>query len=122
MTNQIAHTFWVVLEDGSEESWTTDRDLRGALGDLAERLRFIPNYKKRPPQGHHPGPAWRRLRHRDHLMSLTEYTELSEFMAKSKICAHDHVHSQDGRQLRRAYERSKRGKRERVKVESKGFG
>lgn len=45
MTNSIAHTFWVVLEDGSEESWTTDRDLRGALGDLAERLRFLPNYK-----------------------------------------------------------------------------
>ena len=45
MTNAIAHTFWVVLEDGSEESWTTNQHLRDALGDLAERLRFIPNYR-----------------------------------------------------------------------------
>lgn len=45
MTSSIRHQFWVVLEDGSEETWSTDRDLRAALGDLAERLRFIPNYK-----------------------------------------------------------------------------
>lgn len=45
MSTEIRHTFWVVHEDGSEESWSTDRDLRGALGDLAERLRFIPHYK-----------------------------------------------------------------------------
>lgn len=45
MANSPSHTFWVVLEDGSEESWTTTRDMRGALSDLAERLRFIPNYK-----------------------------------------------------------------------------
>lgn len=43
--NAVNHQFWVVLDDGSEETWTTNRDLRGALGDLAERLRFIPNYK-----------------------------------------------------------------------------
>jgi len=45
MTSSIRHQFWVVFEDGSEETWSTDRDLRAALGDLAERLRFIPNYK-----------------------------------------------------------------------------
>lgn len=45
MSTEIRHTFWVVHEDGHEESWSTDRDLRGALQDLSERLRFIPNYK-----------------------------------------------------------------------------
>lgn len=45
MTYPIAHTFWVVREDGTEESWTTSQHLRDALGDLAERLRFIPNYR-----------------------------------------------------------------------------
>ena len=56
MTNSISHTFWVVREDGSEESWTTDRDLRGALGDLAERLRFIPNYRTVRHESANPNP------------------------------------------------------------------
>lgn len=45
MTNQIHHTFWVVREDGSEETWTTNQHIRHALADLAERLRFIPDYR-----------------------------------------------------------------------------
>ena len=45
MTSPIHHTFWVVREDGSEESWTTDQHLRDALADLSERLRFIPGYR-----------------------------------------------------------------------------
>ena len=45
MTSEIRHTFWVVFEDGSEESWSTTQHIRHALADLAERLRFIPNYR-----------------------------------------------------------------------------
>lgn len=56
MSTEIRHTFWVVHEDGSEESWSTDRDLRGALGDLAERLRFIPHYKTVRHQATIPDP------------------------------------------------------------------
>lgn len=56
MTTPIRHTFWVVREDGTEESWTTTRDLRGALGDLAERLRFIPNYRTVRHKADRPTP------------------------------------------------------------------
>ena len=56
MTAPISHTFWVVHEDGTEESWTTTRDLRGALGDLAERLRFIPNYRSVRHKANRPTP------------------------------------------------------------------
>lgn len=56
MTTPIRHTFWVVREDGTEESWTTTRDLRGALGDLAERLRFVPNYRSVRHKADRPAP------------------------------------------------------------------
>lgn len=45
MTTPITHRFWVVFDDGSEESWSVEKPLRDALADLAERLRFVPNYK-----------------------------------------------------------------------------
>lgn len=56
MTTPISHTFWVVHEDGSEESWSTTRDLREALSDLAERLRFIPNYRSVRHKANRPTP------------------------------------------------------------------
>ena len=45
MTYPITHTLSVVHEDGTEESWTTDRHLRDALEDLSERLSALPSYR-----------------------------------------------------------------------------
>lgn len=45
MTYPITHTFSVVHEDGTEESWTTDRHLRDALEELSERLSSLPSYR-----------------------------------------------------------------------------
>jgi hypothetical protein len=58
MSYPITHTFSVVHEDGSEETWSTNSHLRDALKELSERLRFIPYYRtvrhkaSLDPEGH----------------------------------------------------------------------
>ena len=46
MTQPITHTFSVIHEDGTEETWTTKSHMRDALKELSERLRSVPFYRE----------------------------------------------------------------------------